>query len=74
MSDALKTDSTEFLVKEPPVTNPGGNLAESQDQLKQELFKGKLIQENLEKQVTELKRENRHLNARIRGYQTLSKF
>ena len=70
MSDAPKTDSS--VVTEASV-NLGGNLADIQENLKQELFKSKLRQENLEKQLAELTRENRHLLARIRGYQTLSK-
>ena len=71
MSDAPKTDSS--VVTEESVENLGGNLADIQEHLKQELFKSKLTQENLEKQLAELTRENRHLVARIRGYQTLSK-
>ena len=70
MSDAPKTDSS---VTETSVVNLGGNLADIQENFKQELFKAKLRQENLEKQLAELTRENRHLLARIRGYQTLSK-
>ena len=71
MSDAPKTDSS--VVTEESVVNLGGNLADIQENLKQELFKAKIRQENLEKQLAELTRENRHLLARIRGYQTLSK-
>ena len=71
MSVAPKTDSS--VVTEESVVNLGGNLADIQEHLKQELFKAKIRQENLEKQLAELTRENRHLLARIRGYQTLSK-
>ena len=74
MSEAPKTDSNASLVSEASAVLSLGAADTQEHHLKQELTKAKLRQENLEKQLAETTRENRHLLARIRGYQTLSKY